>query len=179
MGCSRLSSKGSHKSKVRPRSNQRVRLRRVSDQGEGICELLHPRCALERELDLEEVEAMIRAGETDVAIEELRWLLSGCHDCIRTHQLLGELALEMGDIPLARGHFGHAFQVGSKVIDKSGGNKQIPYAQESNRPFLECGKALIHCLLKLGKKKKSREVVSKLLRYDPTDPLQIKKLLKP
>ncbi len=179
MGCSRLSSKGSHKSKVRPRSNQQVRLRRVPDQGEGICELLHPRCALERELDLEEVEAMIRAGETDVAIEELRWLLSGCHDCIRTHQLLGELALEMGDIPLARGHFGHAFQVGSKVIDKSGGNKQIPYAQESNRPFLECGKALIHCLLKLGKKKKSREVVSKLLRYDPTDPLQIKKLLKP
>ena len=179
MGCSRLSSKGSHKSKVRPRSNQRVRLRRVSDQGEAICELLHPRCALERELDLEEVEAMIRAGETDVAIEELRWLLSGCHDCIRTHQLLGELALEMGDIPLARGHFGHAFQVGSKVIDKSGGNKQIPYAQESNRPFLECGKALIHCLLKLGKKNKSREVVSKLLRYDPTDPLQIKKLLKP
>ncbi len=179
MGCSRLSSKKSHKSKVRPRSHQRVRLRRVSGQGEGICELLHPRCALERELDLEEVEEMIRAGETDVAIEELRWLLSGCHECIRAHQLLGKLALEMGDIPLARGHFGHAFQIGSKTIDKSGDNKKVPYTQESNRPFLECGKALIHCLLKLGKKKRAREVVSKLLRYDPTDPLQITKLLNP
>lgn len=174
-----MGSKRSHKSKVRPRSNQRVRLRRLPDQTEGLCELLHPRCALDRTLDLEEVEAMIRAGETDIAIEELRWLLSGCHEFIRAHQLLGELALEMGDIPLARGHFGHAFQIGSKVIDKAGDNNKVPYTQESNRPFLECGKALIHCLLQLRKKKKAREVVSKLIRYDPTDPLQAEKLLNP
>ena len=172
-----LSRKGSHKSRVRPRGKQRVRLRPVLDQEGDIWELLHPRCAVDRAMDLEEVEEMIRAGETDIAIEELRWLLSGCSDFIHAHQLLGELALELGDVPLARGHFGHAFRVGAAAIRKAGGAKKVPYAQESNRHFLECGKGLIHCLKQLGKKKMAREIASQLLSCDPTDPLQIRQLV--
>ena len=56
--------------------------------------------------DLEEVRAMIAAGETDVAADELRWLLEVCRDMIEAHFLLGKLAAEaQQDVPLARGPF--------------------------------------------------------------------------
>ena len=54
---------------------------------------------------------MMEAGEVDIAIDELRWLLSGCSDFIEAHRLLGELALAENDLPLARAHFGYAYSL--------------------------------------------------------------------
>ena len=55
---------------------------------------------------------MIEAGETEVARDELQWLLGGCTDLIDAHKTLGEIALVEHDLPLARGHFGYAYQIG-------------------------------------------------------------------
>ena len=63
---------------------------------------------------------MIEAGEVDIAIDELRWLLGGCSDFIAAHRMLGEAAMLESDIPLARGHFGYAFQIGVKALDQAG-----------------------------------------------------------
>src|SRR5262245_10893637 len=80
----------------------------------------HPRCARDRAEDLEEVQAMVEAGEVDVAVDELRWLLSGCSEFMEAHALLGELALAGGnDVPLARGHFGFAVQLGLKTLERA------------------------------------------------------------
>src|SRR5687768_609618 len=75
--------------------------------------LVHPRCTRECAEDLEEVRAMIAAGEFDVATDELRWLVSTCSDMIEGHYLLGKLAAEAAvDLQLARGHFGFGYQLG-------------------------------------------------------------------
>ena len=51
-----------------------------------------------------------------MAIDELRWLLEVCRDMIEAHFLLGKLAVEAEhDVPLARGHFGYAYQLGVKA----------------------------------------------------------------
>src|SRR5258708_2407310 len=50
-----------------------LRVRKVV--GQDAWELVHPRCARDRALDLEEVRKMLDAGEVDVAIDECRWLL--------------------------------------------------------------------------------------------------------
>ncbi len=36
---------------------------------------------------------MIEAGEMDVALDELRWLLSGCGEFIAAHVLLGKVGV--------------------------------------------------------------------------------------
>ena len=75
---------------------------------------MHPRCVRDRAEDLEEVRAMIEAGELEIALDELRWLLADCREFIAAHVLLGELAVAtQGDLPLARGHFGAGYQLGS------------------------------------------------------------------
>ena len=53
--------------------------------------LVHPRCARDRADDLEEVREMVEAGELDVAIDELRWLVGGCSEFIEAHALLGRV----------------------------------------------------------------------------------------
>jgi hypothetical protein len=53
----------------------------------------HPRCVRQRAEDVEEVRTMIEKGETDVAIDELRWLVDGCREFIDAHRMLGELVL--------------------------------------------------------------------------------------
>ncbi len=46
---------------------------------------------------------MIAEGETEVAIDELRWLLEVCRDMIEAHAMLGRLAAENAhDLELAR-----------------------------------------------------------------------------
>ena len=124
-------------------------------------------------MDMEEVADMVAAGEFDIAIEEIRWLLSGCSDFIHAHRMLGELALEQNDLPLARGHFGHAYRAGSAAIRKAGNVQPVPYSSEANQSFFECGKGLIYCLNQLGKPHMASEVVTQLLKYDPTDPLNV------
>lgn len=173
-----LIDKRPHKLKDVRRSAKKVQLREIADDGQKVWEFVHPQCAIDREMDLKEVEAMIELGEHEIATEELRWLLDGCSDFIHAHRLLGQLALEREDFPLARGHFGHAFRVGAAAIRQVGGKIKVPHTQKPNRHFLECGKGLIYCLIKLGKKRMAGEIVDQLLECDPSDPLQVRTLLK-
>jgi hypothetical protein len=138
---------------------------------------VHPRCAIEREADLREAAAMIVAGEHEIARDELRWLLEGCSDNIAAHELLGELALDEENIPLARGHFGYAYQLGMKAIHTAGLPGPFNFEQPANQAFYSAGKGLVHCLLKLDKRDVAREVVEFLLRCDPRDPLHLRRLL--
>ena len=157
------------------RSATEVRLRQVSE--DTVWEFLHPRCALERADDIQEVETILKAGENEIAMDELRWLLSGCSDFIHGHRLLGELALAAGDLELARGHFGFAFYAGAKAWKKAGKPVPLPYRREANRDFFESGKGLANCLLAAKKRKMAEEVVQVMLKCDPTDPLGVKNLL--
>jgi len=159
-----------------PRRAPEVKLRRCTT-GDG-WELAHPRCALERREDLEEVEAMITGGETEIAIDELRWLLDGCHGCIAAHRMLGELALAGGDTKLARAHFGYAFELGAAAIRTARLPVRLPYDRPANQPFLEAAKGLAHCLCELGRPKKAADVLRQLLACDASDPLGVRAWLE-
>ncbi|HVX15381.1 MAG TPA: hypothetical protein VHC22_29600 [Pirellulales bacterium] len=137
-------------------------------------ELVHPRCALERAEDLEEVQLMLEAGETDIAIDELRWLLNGCADFVAAHRLLGELALTDEDWRLARGHFGYAYEIVLSAFPPGGLDGPLPHRLAANQPFFESAKGLALCLHKLGKRKLARRVVEQLLVCDPSDPLGLR-----
>ena len=60
------------------RSASEVRARWL--ESEQAWELVHPRCALERAEDIEEVDQMVENGEMEIAVDELRWLLGGCSE---------------------------------------------------------------------------------------------------
>ena len=92
--------------------------------------LVHPACVQDRAEDMEEVYAMIQAGATDVAIDELRWLTGECREFVEAHKVLGELARrEDQDTALARGHFGVAYQLGVTALERAG-------SPAPNRPFV-------------------------------------------
>jgi tetratricopeptide (TPR) repeat protein len=120
---------------------------------------------------------MIEAGETEIAVDELRWLLNGCGDFVEAHRLLGELALLEGDIRLARGHFGYAYQIAVTAIDRAPRGALFPYARKANQAFLESAKGLAHCLKELGRTELAREVLERMLKLDPSDPLGAKVML--
>lgn len=142
--------------------------------GEKDWELVHPRCALERTEDLEEVRLMLDAGEIDLAIDELRWLLDGCGDFVAAHRTLAELALDDGDLRLARGHFGYAYEIAASAFPPRGLDAPLPYRFPANRPFLEAAKGLAWCLHELGKKQLATRVLERLLMCDPEDPLNVR-----
>ena len=150
-------------------------IRRSSD-GRGWV-FVHPRAARERAEDLEEVREMVEAGETDVAIDELRWLVEGCSEFIEAHALLGELAMAKGDFALARGHFGFAVQLGLKALQRAKVNGPLLFSQPANRAFHEAGRGLVTSLVKLGMTEKAIDLVQYLVRLDPSDPLQLRALI--
>jgi tetratricopeptide (TPR) repeat protein len=152
-----------------------IGIRRVSENKEY--ELVHPRAARDRKDDLDEVHAMLDAGEFDVAIDELRWLLGGCNVLLEAHRLLGEIALGEEDLILARNHFGFAYEMGLEALGpKFSGT--LPYARKANRAFFEAGKGLAWSLKQLGEPKLAKEVADELLALDPTDPLNLMAMLK-
>lgn len=121
---------------------------------------------------------MIAAGELDIAVDELRWLVEGCSEFLAAHCLLGELALEAdGDVALARGHFGAAYQLGLQALRRANTPMPLPYKQPANRPLFEAGQGLAWCLAKLGKLPLAQEVVDQLLKLDPGDPLELRAML--
>lgn len=152
-------------------SRTAVRLRKVAEP--DVWEFVHPRCALERAEDIEELQKMLDAGEFEIAVDELRWLLEECKDFILAHKMLGELAMLDGDVPLARGHFGYAFNIGTKALRQEGVRGQVPYHLENNQAFLEAGKGLLWCLKELGKRELGLEVADQMLSFDTSDPLGI------
>jgi len=140
--------------------------------------LVHPRAAVERFEDLEEVRLMIDAGELEVAVDELRWLLSGCSELMAAHVLLGELALEMGpDIKLARGHFGFAYQLGEKALGKAKVAGPLLASQPANRPLFDAARGLAWCMEKLEKPKTADQIIATTRQLDPSDPLGIAELI--
>ena len=122
--------------------------------------------------DLQEVRSMIADGETDVAIDELRWLLGACSEAIEAHFLLGKLAVEAdGDVSLGRGHFGFGYQLGIKAWRKAQKPTPMPPLHPANRYFFDCGRGLAWCLSELDKPDMALEIVEQLIELDPDDPL--------
>jgi tetratricopeptide (TPR) repeat protein len=152
-----------------------IALRREARSGDY--ELVHPHCVRERNEDLQEVHQMVDAGEIDVAIDELRWLLSDCHDFIDAHQLLGELSLADGDVQLARAHFGYAYDLGLKALPAEDWSGRLPFRMPANRGFLMAAKSLALCLSQLGQSDRARAVTERLIAIDPSDPLHAKQWL--
>ncbi|HTQ37442.1 MAG TPA: hypothetical protein VMJ32_00340 [Pirellulales bacterium] len=148
----------------------------VSQEPDESWKLVHPGCARARQDDLEEAQKMIAAGETEIAQYELRWLLSECHNFLAAHKLLGDLALAAGDVRLARGHYGYAYQLGLGAIQRGGQIKCLPYRHEANQVFFEAGRGVAVCLIKMGQRRMAREVKERLLQLDASDPLQLREL---
>jgi tetratricopeptide (TPR) repeat protein len=155
---------------------EKLRLERRDLPAGPAWELVHPRCARRRRADLEEVEAMVEAGETEVAREELVWLLSECPDYLDAHVHLGLIALEEDDPKLARGHFGRAYELSLKALEAAGNPRPLPYALDGNRPFYEAAKGLVHCLLDTGRRTLAADVCRRIAPLDPADPLSIQRL---
>lgn len=147
--------------------------------GGAVWEIVQPRCARRRREDMEEVEAMLAAGETEIARDEIVWLLSECPDFLEGHVHLGAIALEDGDKKLARGHFGRAYELCLRAIEAAGNPppKPLPHALLGNHPFYEAAKGLVHCLLETGRKKVAIDVCRRIAPLDPADPLGIQKLV--
>jgi hypothetical protein len=159
-----------------PRSQSGLTVRRSADGRSWI--FVHPRCVRDRAEDLDDVQAMIEAGELEIAIDELRWLLSGCPEFIAAHVLLGELAVALqNDLSLARGHFGAGYQLGLQTLRRASMPKPLLYSQPANRPFFEAGRGLVWTLEKLGKQEMSGEILETLLVLDSSDPLRLKSLV--
>jgi len=156
---------------------EKLRLQEHPGAAGGVWELIHPRCARKRRDDIEEVEAMVAAGETDVAREELVWLLTECPDFLDAHLHLGLLALEEDDPKLARGHFGRAYELGLKAIEAAGNPRPVPYDRDGNRAFFEAAKGLVHCLVATGRMQIARDVVRRATALDPSDPLGLVSLV--
>lgn len=117
---------------------------------------------------------MAAAGEADVAIDELRWLLEACRDMIEAHYLLGKLAVEsQQDLALGRAHFGYGYQLGAKALDRAGSPTPLSPLHPANRPFFDAGRGLAWCLAELGMPDKAREVIDRLRACDPSDPLNL------
>jgi tetratricopeptide (TPR) repeat protein len=154
-----------------PEKRRRTEIKVRPHGTQGQWQLVHPRCAEERQEDLEEVQQMLDAGELDIAIDELRWLLEGCSDLVRAHQLLGEIALTEGDLPLARGHFGYAFDICRSALPPNGLPGPLPYQLPENQALHESAKGLALCLEQLGNRDLARNVLREMLRWDPSDPL--------
>jgi hypothetical protein len=134
--------------------------------------LAHPRCARDRAEDIEEVRAMIEGEEYEIASDELRWLLSGCAEFVEAHLLAGHIAInDSGDLPLARGHLGYAWQLGLQAWRRAGRPQGVPVDHPANRPWFEAGFALAWCLEKMGKSSLATEVVTGLRSIDPRDSL--------
>jgi hypothetical protein len=141
-------------------------------------EIVQARCARRRREDLEEVEAMLAAGETEIAREELVWLLSECPDFLEAHVQLGLIALEEGDPKLARGHFGRAYELCLRAFEAASSPRPVPYELAGNRPFFEAAKGLVHCLVETRRQPLARDVCRRIAPLDASDPLGIQQLVR-
>lgn len=162
-----------------PRTSDALRVEKRDTPTGPAWEFVHPRCARRRRDDIAEVEAMVAAGEAEVARDELVWLLSECPDFLEAHVHLGLIALEDDDAKLARGHFGRAWELCLKALDAAGGPRPVPYDLPGNKPFHEAAKGLVHCLLETGRLPLAKNVCARIGPLDPADPLGIQRLVQP
>jgi hypothetical protein len=161
-----------------PSGNDKLRVTKREADGAVQWEIVQPRCARRRRDDIAEVEAMVEAGECEIARDELVWLLSECPDFLEAHVHLGLIALEEDDPKLARGHFGRAYELCLKALEAAGSPVPLPYALSGNRPFFEAAKGLVHCLLDTGRRPMAESVCKRIQPFDPSDPLSIQRLIQ-
>ena len=136
--------------------------------------LVHPRSVRDRSEDLEEVHQMIAAGETSIAINELRWLIDGCREMICAHYLLGRLVVEVdNDLPLARGYFGFGYELCMRALRRKKMPVPVPADHPANRPMYDTGRGLAWCLYEMDKPLLALEVLDQLITCDPSDPLRL------
>ena len=128
-----------------------------------------PRCALLRDLDLDEVAAMRGEQEPGMARDELLFLVEDCRGFLEAYNILAELALEEGDIPLARGYYGFAYESGLAAIPPAFKGR-IPAGAGYNRHFYLAGRGLARCLIAAKEVKEGRGILQQLLRWDPDEP---------
>jgi hypothetical protein len=154
----------------RPTNRNSLSFQRARNGNDWV--LAHPQLLRECAEDLAEVEAMIAAGESDVAVGELRWLLGQSGELLPVHFLLGKLAVEADhDFTLGRGHFGAGYQLGLQAWRQAGQPMPVPPLHPANRTWFDCGRGLAWCLYHLQKTVLAVEVVQQLCSLDPTDPL--------
>lgn len=151
----------------RPQNPSQLTLQRL--EGDRYT-LVPPECALDRDLDLEEVHSMRDGGEPEIARDELLYLVADCRGFLEAHNLLGELALEEEDIPLARGHFGFAYECGLAALPERF-RGVLPAAAGYNPHFFAAGRGLARCLIAKGDLRKGREVLEQLAKFDPQEPV--------
>ncbi len=121
----------------------------------GDFELVHPRGVREVELDYQEGIEIWKAGDPECARDALRYALSACHDNLWVHVALGQIALkEFNDPSLARGHFGYAYELGSRALPP-GFSGRLARDRPNNRPFYEALDGLVACLDALGQLQES------------------------
>lgn len=127
-----------------------------------------PECALDRDLDLEEVKEIRAGGEFEIARDELLYLVGDCRGFLEAYLQLAELALEDEDISLAKGHFGFAYEQGLEILPPHF-RGQLPCKEGYNPHFYAAGRGLARCLVARQEPQKAREVLEQLLRFDPTE----------
>ena len=150
-------------------SNWKAALLGLKKIAEGKFAFEAPPCALERDLDLEEVHAMIAGAELEIARDELLYLVADCRGFLEAYCILAELALEDGDIPLAKGHYGFAYENGLDALPR-GFKGKLPRDEGYNAHFYKAGRGLARCLIAKNDLAKGREVLKQLLKLDPEEP---------
>lgn len=111
---------------------------------------------------------MRTGAEFEIARDELLYLVADCRGFLEAYLQLAELALEDEDIPLAKGHFGFAYEQGLEILPP-GFRGQIPCKEGYNPHFFAAGRGLARCLIARQEPKKAREVLEQLLRFDPSE----------
>jgi hypothetical protein len=158
------------KKKSLPQSD-RITIRRV--RSTDSFELIYPRSVLMRAEDMEEVHAMLKAEEIDVAEDELRWLVGGCEALLEGHKLLGDIAAGDENWELARVHYGYAYQLGLDAVKQGRLRGTLPFARPNNRPLHEAGQGLAKTLLAMDEPSLTQKVIKQLLAWDPSNPMDL------
>jgi hypothetical protein len=159
----------------KPRGDK-YRLRRM---GKSDCyEFELPRSVMDRKDDMDDVREMVKHNEIDIAIDELRWLLSDCHEMMEAHALLGILASEFDDptpddVELAIAHLECALDIGRAALNNRRLQAPLLYDRPTNLPFFQAGLAMIQLLRSQGDKQAADQLLQELIRLDPKLPLPL------
>lgn len=123
----------------------------------GQFELTHPPCVEARRPQFDQAMRLVQTGARDQARALLRAALEGCGDNLWIHATLGKLALEAGDLTLARGHLGYAFErVRALIANLAPGS--LPRSLHGNVPFFQALDALADCYKYLGRPTQQHEL---------------------
>lgn len=128
-----------------------------------------PNAALERVEDIDEVHNMIAGDEGEIARDELLYLVSDCRQFLEAHNLLAELAVEEGDLKVARGHFAFAYELGLELLPENFRGR-LPATKEYNPEFFRAGRGAARCLIALGSRAEGLEILKRLAELDPQEP---------